>query len=71
MSIAFFFVLTELVVGFEEEEYMFSEPASGDGMRVVMVCVVVSGSETISPLRVQARFTDVTATGEDVRVVRV
>ncbi len=59
-----FFSLTELVVGFEEETYMFSEPGSGEGVRVVMVCVVVSGGVTTAPIRVPVRFTDGTATGE-------
>ena len=42
---------------------MFSEPAAGGGAREEMVCVVLSGSEITSRVRVQARWSDVTATG--------
>ena len=44
-------------------QYTFSEPETGGGTRREMICVVVSGSELTTPLRVQAVWNDVTAVG--------
>ncbi len=60
-----------MVVGFEEDLYEFSEPGVGEGMRDGMVCVVLSGGVTTSRLRLQARFSDVSTTGEWAFPVRV
>lgn len=57
-----------MVVGFEDESVTLSEPAPGQGMRVEMVCVVLTGSELTSQLRLQARFIDRSATGKGVCV---
>ncbi len=59
------------MVGFEEVLYEFSEPGAGEGVRNVMVCVVLSGGVITSRLRLQARFRDISATGEWALPVKV
>ncbi len=59
------------MVGFEEDLYEFSEPGVDEVMRNAMVCVVLSGGVITSRLRLQARFSDVSTTGEWALPVRV
>ena len=56
---------TELTVGFEMEQYTFTEPDSGVSVRIATVCIVVAdGSSQLGvTLTVQPLWRDGSATG--------
>ena len=56
----------ELTVGFEMEQYTFSEPESGVSVRIATVCIVVAdGSSQLGvPLTVQPLWRDGSAIGK-------
>lgn len=55
----------ELTVGFEQEQYTFSEPDSGVSVRIATVCIVIpsSSSRLGVPLTVQPLWRDGSAIG--------
>ncbi len=57
---------TVLTIGFEVQQYTFSEPSSGS--RDEEVCIVATSGQVGEPLTVDPEFTQGTALGECVKL---